>query len=202
MVVCIQRCSPAHPLVALAPLAEPGAPYLGAWLWETSHDGLSVDDFEGRPTKAECSKCLDALLELGRVSFLSGSIDDFSGTDFEIIQGVGIETCMRKVPILSAWSLPTLVSTRCRDASPEMFFAFGNWSLGSQVFLLMTDASNPDQGERDFLLNACSGRAPILDLPGLQAWLAPVVDGCGIVAMSATPGVIEALDDVFTSERH
>ena len=197
MVVSFHRCSPKHPLVAQAPLVSVEAPFAAAWLWQTSELGLLVDDIEGRPTTVECITCIDALLGLGRVSFLSATPSDFSGEHFELVDGFGIEACVRSVPILSKWSVPALVSIRSGHASPELFFAFGNWSLGSQALLLMTEGSHPDQAEREFLLNVSSGQTPTSELPNLLAWLVPMVDGCGIIAFSRASRVIDDIDAAF-----
>ncbi|MBO6604346.1 MAG: hypothetical protein JJ938_09020 [Roseicyclus sp.] len=199
MEVSFQKCSPTHPLVVQAPLADVRAPFIGAWLWQTCQDGDLLDDVDGRPTKAECGACFDVLLGLGRISFLSESRSDFSGEQYEQVDGFGGKTYRRHFPAFSRWTLPALVSTRCRDASPDLFFAFGNWSLGTQALLLMTGSSRPDHVERDLLMRVNSGRAPKDDIPNLLARLVPMVDGCGLIAMSSASKVIDDLSSAFTS---
>lgn len=200
MAVRFQRCLLTHPLVVQAPLGAVVAPCAGAWLWDTLTNGDLAEDVEGRPTVAQCNKCTGALLDLGRLSFLSGSRDEFRDTKFERVEGLGWEAFVKRIPVFSRWSsIPTLVSTRCREASPDLFFAFGNWSMGSQVVLLMATDSRPDNDEREFLLCVSSGQTPTADLPNLLAVLVPMVDGCGVIAKSRDPSVIDDVDAVFMS---
>ncbi|WP_147450660.1 hypothetical protein [Rhodophyticola porphyridii] len=63
----------------------------------------------------------------------------------------------------------------------------------------MATDSRPDNDEREFLLCVSSGQTPTADLPNLLAVLVPMVDGCGVIAKSRDPSVIDDVDAVFMS---
>lgn len=198
--VRFERCHSSHPLIQTARLPLEGESHIAGWTWETYNGGAPIDDVAGRPTDEECIVCAKALLRLGRVSFLADSPKHLVGKYIERVGEFDQFPAVLGLPVFSRFRLPPLISTRLPDAAPDMFFSYGNWSLGSQMLLLMPRSSVPSQEERLFLLGAMRANAPLPDLPELLALLAPMTDGCGIIAVSKSTDVIEQIDRAFGQE--
>lgn len=64
----------------------------------------------------------------------------------------------------------------------------------------MPRSSVPSQEERLFLLGAMRANVPLPELPEMLALLAPMTDGCGIIAVSKSADVIEQIDRAFGQE--
>ncbi len=198
--VRFERCQSSHPLIQIARLPLGSESHIAGWTWETYNGDLPIDDVAGRPTDEECIACAKALLRLGRVSFLADSPKHLVGKYIERVGEFDRFPAVLGLPVFSRFRLPPLISTRLPDAAPDMFFSYGNWSLGSQMLLLMPRSSVPSQEERLFLLGAMRANAPLPDLPELLALLAPMTDGCGIIAVSKSIDVIEQIDRAFGQE--
>lgn len=196
------RCNSSHPLIQIADLALEGQNHIAGWIWETYHDDVPIGDTAGHPTDEECIACANALLRLGRVSFLADSPKHLVGKYIERVGDFQHYPAVMGLPVFSSYRLPPLISTRLPDAAPDMFFSYGNWSLGTQMMLLMSRSSVPSQDERQFLLRAMQANAPLTDLPDMLALLAPMTDGCGILAVSKSTDVIERIDWAFGQETH
>ena len=137
--------------------------------------------------RSEVDACTRSLLRFGRLSFLSARAEPFAQAGHRLREVARRPDLMGRLRKCLLNERLWLVSADREVALREAYDAYGRWSFGHQPMLVMDQASEPGVAEADFLiaLLARDERGVRDHPPGMIAWVAPLVDGMGILVVPA-----------------
>ncbi|WP_171904802.1 hypothetical protein [Hoeflea olei] len=180
------RLADRDPLLVASRKLWPEAAAILGWRWETLAGERPVNPFWGSPTDPELDACTRSLLRFGRVSFLSGQAEPFRAAGHRLLEVGSRPDLVGRMRKLLLRERLWLVSSEHEAAMREAYAAYGRWDFGQQPMLVMDRASTADLLEAEFLLGLLAHDRQRLEARpcGAIAWVAPLVDGVGILIAS------------------